>query len=269
MQQEKHTPKRRSERWKRRQKHSRLFLLIYLVICVLIFLLVWKIMDYRKGLVSASRYRAELVSTAQIVEEDKRNARNTKERGLLSGTLIDAEIEAEEETETEVPDGIDFAALKAINPDVCGWLVLPGTEFSEVIVQGQDNEKYLHELLDGTKNPSGTLFEDYRNSADFTDPMTMIYGHNMKDGSMFGDLLSFRDAKYLEEHPKFLLYTPQGTYTLRVLSTLTTDAWDTVYDLENRFGEDGPLVLLSTCSYETQEGRFVVVTRRELSEETG
>ena len=258
MQPEKHTQKRRSERWKRRQKHSKIFLLSYVAICALILVFVWKLMDYHKGLKSASRYRAELLSAAEIPYPEDAETEKQEERPTLLAELLDYE-----EEETEAPMGIEFDALKSINEDVRAWLVLPGAELSEVVVQGRDNEKYLSCLLDGEQNASGTLFMDYRNAADFSDRMTIIYGHNMKDGSMFGELLSFRDPKYLEKHPKFLLYLPNGQYSLEVVDSFITDAWDELYDLKDRFPEEGRLVLLSTCAYEGEESRFIVVTRME------
>ena len=249
--------KRRSERWKSRQKHSGLFLLIYIVVCIFIFFLVWKITGYTSGLNAAKRYKAELLSAAEVPETKE----TEEERGIWDFT--EEAQEDIEETE-EVPRGIDFESLKAINPNVCAWLTIPGTEVSEAVVKGRDNEEYLHKLFDGTENASGTLFVDCRNAADFSDDVTMIYGHNMKDGSMFGSLSSYCDEAYLKGHERILLYLPEGTHVLTVISATVTTCDDAVFDLELPPSDSGKKrVLLSTCAYDYPDARLVLITEMD------
>ena len=92
------------------------------------------------------------------------------------------------ETADIVPIQVDFDVLSKENQDVIGWLYCPDTSINYPVVQAADNEYYLHRLLDDSKNAAGTLFMDYRNSADLSDWNSVIYGHNMKNGSMFGSL---------------------------------------------------------------------------------
>ncbi|MBQ6583391.1 MAG: class B sortase, partial [Mogibacterium sp.] len=80
---------------------------------------------------------------------------------------------------------VDFDELLKINPDVQGWLYQKDTVINYPVVQGQDNDEYLHTLVDGTWSGGGTLFVDYRNQSNFGDFNSIIYGHHMKDGSMF------------------------------------------------------------------------------------
>ena len=239
----------------------------------------WKILQYRVGLKDASRYSAELLSSAVITRKDSEAGERgswfsqTEKIGDLQGALLEA------------PDTIDFAPLLEINPDVSGWLILPGTGLSEVVAKSRDNEEYLHQLIDGTQNASGTLFLDCRNDSGFTDSVSVIYGHHMKDGSKFGSLMSFRDPAYMEEHREFLLYTPEGLEKLRVIACFTARAGDDIFllpkdeegmqqflsetlahaafDPEFTMEAEDRYVVLSTCAYDYEDERFLVVTRIE------
>ena len=95
--------------------------------------------------------------------------------------------ENQEEPEESLPK-IDFDGLRAINEDVVAWIQIPGIGVDYPVVQGKDNEHYLHYTFDGKANKAGSIFLDYRNRVDFTDRKVILYGHNMKDGSMFSNL---------------------------------------------------------------------------------
>ena len=100
-------------------------------------------------------------------------------------------VEAPEETgasSISLPT-VDFESLLAQGPDVKAWLELPGTVIQYPVAQGEDNSYYLKHLYDGTANKVGCLFIDYENAEDFSDNNTIIYGHNMRDGSMFSTLV--------------------------------------------------------------------------------
>ena len=90
-----------------------------------------------------------------------------------------------------------YAAFRAKNPDFVGVLSLPILGITYPVVQGEDNEKYLETTFEGRSNPAGCLFMDCENDRDLKDPVTYIYGHNMKDGSMFGKLRRFLSEKEL------------------------------------------------------------------------
>ena len=95
---------------------------------------------------------------------------------------------------------VDFNKLEEINPDVIAWIEIPGLEISYPVVQGRDNDYYLHHLITGENHKSGSIFMDFHNQEDLSDRNTIIYGHNMKDGSMFGGLKKYRDPSFYEEH---------------------------------------------------------------------
>ena len=90
--------------------------------------------------------------------------------------------------------GINFESLLAMNPEVVGWIRIPGTTINYAIVQAEDNSKYLKTSLDGTWNQFGWPFMDYRNEANFTDKNTILYGHNIASGWMFADLTYIRNG---------------------------------------------------------------------------
>ena len=87
--------------------------------------------------------------------------------------------------ETEYVSAIDFSALDFQNPDVVAWIQIPGTQINYPVVQGKDNDYYLHRDLNGQKSTAGTIFLDYADQADFSSLHNVLYGHHMKNGSMF------------------------------------------------------------------------------------
>ena len=101
----------------------------------------------------------------------------------------DVEKKQEEKPESKRKSGenlpeIDFDGLRAINKDIVAWIQIPGIGVDYPVVQGKDNDHYLHYTFDGKANKAGSIFLDYRNRKDFTDSKVILYGHNMKDGSM-------------------------------------------------------------------------------------
>ena len=120
---------------------------------------------------------------------------------------------------------VDFEALKAVNSEVVAWLYGMDGIVNYPVVQGTDNEYYNHRLLDGRQQFCGTLFVDYRN--DFLkDDLTIIYGHKMKDGTMFGHFGKYDTYAYYQTHPTFTLETPDATYELQVIACVYTDKWE-------------------------------------------
>ncbi len=107
---------------------------------------------------------------------------------------------------------MDFEALRESGPDIIGWLSLPDTAINYPVTQADDNEYYLRHLYDGTYNKVGCLFADYENKADFSDRNTIIYGHNMRDGSMFAMLNEYDEQSYFDTHKQMYLVTPEGGY---------------------------------------------------------
>ncbi len=112
---------------------------------------------------------------------------------------------------------IDYAAFFRINTDFTGVIYIPAIDTLYPIVQAKDNTKYLSTTFGGSKNASGCLFLDYRNNKDMSSPHSFIYGHNMKDGTMFGKLKNFDyDSSLAEENPYVYVYTSKGRFTYRI-----------------------------------------------------
>ncbi len=119
---------------------------------------------------------------------------------------------------------IDFNRLLKINQDVVGWVYAKGTGIDYPIVLTNDNEYYLHHTINRTVNSSGAIFLDYHDKADFSSEHTIVYGHHMKNGSMFAKLLKYRDNKFIKKHDAIEIYTPSEKIKLRVISAYARNA---------------------------------------------
>ncbi|MCL2854111.1 MAG: class B sortase [Defluviitaleaceae bacterium] len=107
---------------------------------------------------------------------------------------------------------IDFEQLSTAIPNLVGWIQSYGTNINYPIVQGWDNDFYLHHLPNGTRNPMGSIFMDYRNDPNFLDANTIIYGHDMPRDNKFGSLRHFNSQTYFEQHPAMTIFAPKGNF---------------------------------------------------------
>ena len=129
-------------------------------------------------------------------------------------TLETSEEKDESKTETKTVFKVDFEKLQSMNKEVVGWIRFDKPEkISYPIVQAEDNDKYLKRTVEGKKNTAGSIFMDAYNASNFTDKNTFIYGHNMKNGSMFGQLRKYKSIDFYKENPFFYIYTPDGKET--------------------------------------------------------
>ena len=141
-------------------------------------------------------------------------------------------------TSNEPPIVVDFATLQAENPDVVGWLYVEALGISYPVVQGTDNEYYLHMTYQKTYNFAGTIFIDHANSRDFKDLNTIVYGHNMKDGSMFGILKRFVTENAYAASPYFWMLTPDKNYKYEIFSAYTAEVGSLTYTLFSKPGKE-------------------------------
>ena len=189
----------------------------------------------------------------------------------------------QETPDVPVPPTVDFDALTAINGDCIGWLYSPGeTVINYPVVQGQDNDYYQSHTFDRVSNKCGGIFLDMLNEPDFSDQNSIIYGHHMKNGTMFASLVKYTEQAYYDEHPYLWLVTPEKTYMLRIFSGFLTDTESDVWQLSfsnskayqdwlnevsrksNFKSELSPgitdhIVTLATCSYESGDARYVLM----------
>lgn len=183
---------------------------------------------------------------------------------------------------------VDWKALKKVNPDVQGWLYQKGTVINYPVVQGTDNDTYLHMRFDKQWSGGGTLFVDCRMEKNFKGFNSIIYGHHMKDGSMFRSIRGYtKEDGYYDKHKTLELATPHGNYHLVVFSAFITKATDEdtykmTYDEAEKQAyidrawerselpitrdsvdvtKNDRLVTLSTCAYDYEEARYIVMCK--------
>jgi len=192
----------------------------------------------------------------------------------------DATPAPEEEIVEKSPITVDFETMLAQNDDVRGWLYCAETAINYPLAQAEDNDYYLHRFLDGSYNASGTIFLDCTNAGDFSDKNTLLYGHNMNDGSMLACIRKYWEQSYYDAHPIMYLNTPNQNYKVEIFSGYITesisDSYKTHFDddqfpawidkirsqsdftSEVSVGAEDNIITLSTCTYEYHEARYVL-----------
>lgn len=130
-----------------------------------------------------------------------------------------------------VPPVVDFESLNQINPDIVGWLVVEALDINYPIVQGKDNDEYLHRTFEKKDNFAGSIFMDYMNNRDFSDSHTIIYGHNMKNQSMFGKLKFIKEQEKYKDSRYFWIITPEHKYRYTIFSAHVTPVSGDTYTL--------------------------------------
>jgi sortase, srtB family len=200
----------------------------------------------------------------------------------IEQTTSETSGESEEEPVKEKPyPDVDFAGLKSVNSDVIGWIYVPDTEINYPIVHTSDNDYYLDHLVDRTQNPAGAIFLDTRNPSDFSDLHSIIYGHHMKNGSMFAALKGYKKQDFFDGHKTGYLITQDAAYSIDFfaghVANVEENAWQLDFDdaadfdnwikslkeisafksdIEPQYGDR--IFTLSTCSYEFDDARFVL-----------
>lgn len=120
---------------------------------------------------------------------------------------VTPKVNLEEKTEFTV----DFDKLRTVNSDVVGWIRFEEPKkINYPVVRTDDNHTYLTKTVDGSKNKVGSIFMDMNNDGSFAEQHTILYGHNMKDGSMFSGLRKYKSESYYKKHPYFTIYTLAG-----------------------------------------------------------
>lgn len=198
--------------------------------------------------------------------------------------IQDLVINTEKKDDTkEEAFSVDFEKLLEMNSDVVGWIRFDEpSEINYPVVQGRDNEEYLKRTFEANTNKLGTLFVDVNNPGDFSGRNTFIYGHNMKNGSMFAQLLKYKDDSFYKEHPYFYIYTPDGkvrTYEIFSAGVVkdTSDSYimdyvddaafqtyidyikqQSAYPTSAEVTTASKIVSLSTCTNVRDDERFLV-----------
>ena len=186
-----------------------------------------------------------------------------------------------EETIGSENAGIDFAALRASCPDAIAWLQCPGTPIDYPIMEASEYSRWLYRLPDSTPNANGSLFLDYHHSPDFSDRLSVIYGHNMRSGAMFGSLEGYKRQDYYDTHPQMWLTTEKERYQIDIIYGCVVDAgqWrerafmfeanlesllayaaeNSTFTADRAYTDSDRFLVLSTCSYEFDEARYILI----------
>ena len=127
---------------------------------------------------------------------------------------------------------IDLAALRGVNPDVAGWIEIPGTELSYPVMQGEDNEYYLNHTWKKESNSVGSVFLECQVDPGLGDFNTIIYGHRMRDNSMFGSLKYYENISYWEENPSVYVVIDKEAYRYDIYAAYKADLEDITYGLK-------------------------------------
>lgn len=178
-----------------------------------------------------------------------------------------------------------FEKLQKLNSEVIGWINVYGTNIDYPLVQAKDNEKYLTRDSKGEFASTGAIFLDARNNPNFEDFNTIIYGHHVENGVMFGDVAKFSDKEYFEQHRYGSIFYNGQEKGLEIFEMLEVDAYDfNIYDpgivgeerqqeyiqhllsvaLNKRdisIGKNDHIILLSTCFLDVTNGRHIVVAK--------
>lgn len=239
--------------------------IIFLVVCFLVF-----VISAVQIAITCLQYRDAEETYEEIQEK-------------YMDTVPKQTSEAEPETTPPevLPIQVDFSSLLQDNSDVVGWLYSEETPINYPVVQSSDNSYYLRRDMNGKYLVSGTLFADYRNDLPGTDRNYIIFGHNMKNATMFGTILKYKEQEYYDEHPVLYYLTPEANYKIEVYAGCVVSTDECIYQPNpneeelaiflKKAGEKSgfrsdvvikdtdTVVTLSTCSYEFDGARFVLV----------
>ncbi len=157
--------------------------------------------------------------------------------GDLLKQRINGEPIVEDINAASVDIPIDFESLQEVNPDIYAWVYIPGTDISYPVLQHTtDNGYYSNHAEDGSYFTGGSIYSENYNSKDFTDKMTVIYGHNLRSGSMFAKLNDFADINVFDSHRYIYIYTPDKLFVYEIFAATphTHEHLLLNYDYNNR-----------------------------------
>ena len=179
----------------------------------------------------------------------------------------------------------DVKDLKKVNADVCAWIIIDGTNIDYPVLRGKNNYEYVTRDMYKNYSSTGSIFLDFRNSMDFSDNYSIIFGHNMNGGVMFTDVKKFIEKDFFDKHLTGTLYTEDKIFKLETLAFINTNAYDTyvyrpnINDLNTQkekieyikehainyrdidINEEDKLLALSTCSNLSNDDRYLLIVK--------
>ena len=194
-------------------------------------------------------------------------------------------LPAVRDQEGEADPRVDFASLRRGAPEALAWIAVPGTQIDYPVTQWTDNQYFLTRTARHEASRYGSIFMDYRNNSDFSDFFTILYGHNMRSGKMFGTLREFRDDEFFDRVQYGSLRTPDKTYRLQFFAWAVGDSTGEYYknlafvipgekeaflrmcrETARRWREvplnaGDHIVALSTCASESESARMLLLAK--------
>jgi len=212
-------------------------LLIFLLCAALAvggFFVIRRLLDYKhsKENYDAARVLAALPEELPAVPEPAPSMPETPEE-TSDSTQPSAPVPQEpQDPYIELLKTIDLSALQNANPDVVGWILIPDTVVSYPILQAENNRYYLRKNWLQEYSFVGSIFMECQNRTDLNQFNTLIYGHNMQDGSMFSNLKDYQDQEYWQEHPYIYIATAEQVKRYEVFAAYVAGTWEEAYSLE-------------------------------------
>lgn len=258
--------RKKHHRGRRKKKKGMLLSNIILVIALIVFCISgFQLLKIGKGYLDG---RSEYDKVRKLaVTEDKDKSKNNDDNSDAEDTF-----------------SVDFQKLLEINPDTIAWIRFPKkpSQINYPVVQGTDNSKYLKKTFSANENTLGAIFLNVDNQKDFSDKNSVIYGHRMKDGSMFRHLQDYDTREFWKSNPYFYIYTVDGRilkYHIYSAGQVvdTSESYRTTFETEEEYQSfldmtkssslyntgvevttDDTIVTLSTCTSASDNHRFVV-----------
>ena len=195
-----------------KKKKRNIWKLVYVLLLVLCMLCIGGMVLY---LQKDHEQEAALEEQQEVLRQD-----------YVSDTKDEDQEEAMQITENEKAElPIDFQGLWEINPEIYAWIRIPDTNIDYPILQHADEDQsyYLTRDIYGENQQAGSIYTEYYNSKDFQDPNTVLYGHNMKNGSMFHNVRYFAEKEYFDEHEELYIYLPDKILKYQIITCYEYD----------------------------------------------
>lgn len=262
---------KRASGGRRRKKKKQSRALYYVILLILLGVLVFSAVK----IISYFKQQSDAADAQQEISDNYITPGNSTD-----DNTDDTQKDNDKDKTTKTPDEetitVNFDKMVADYPDVVGYIYCANTNLKNPIQYGKGNDYYLTHDSKGNTNNNGSIFVEQVNSGGFSDNNTIIYGHNMKSGMMFADLTKYKDKSYYSSHPYIYIYTPSQNYRLDLYAGFVCEHDDEVYATSltqdqlkamaakstftsNIGTPTGKTVTLSTCSYEFDNARYVVI----------
>ncbi|MCI9120320.1 MAG: class B sortase [Oscillibacter sp.] len=202
------------------KKRTLLKAILALALAVCLGVVGWKQVEYARG-------NAEYSKAAELANLPP-----------LETVRPEGEDPGQTESNADLLASMDLESLQAANPDVKGWISIPGTPVSYPVLQAADNEYYLYRTWQGERNSMGSVFLDSTSSPDFSDFSTLVYGHRMRNGTMFGSLREYRSQDYWQAHPSVYIVCEEGVARYDIYAAFEAEVRSQVYYLNFPEEED-------------------------------